>query len=147
MEDKTQARWDEARREQFGAIATAVFSLASAGIAYTSSLPREQEAHFGGAATCFFLWTVVAFVASLGVGVAAMVTRLEDFRATARIVRLRDSSEPEDQATVTNLRHRASKLGTVSYFLLYAQIVIFVIAVTLLGLAVWHIFYNRLHSY
>jgi hypothetical protein len=83
MNNDTKARWDEARREQFGATATTVFALASAAVAYISSLLTEDKAQFGGAATCFFLWTVITFIISLGLGVAAMVTRLEDFRATA----------------------------------------------------------------
>jgi ATP/ADP translocase len=145
MNNDTKVRWDEARRGQFGATATTVFTLASAAIAYISSLLTEGKAQFGGAATCFFLWTVVAFIISLGLGVAAMVTRLEDFRATARIVRLRDSSRAEDQAAVVRLRDRASSFGTSSYFLLYGQIAVFAIGATLLALAVWHIFYNRLH--
>lgn len=141
----TKARWDEARREQFGATATTVFTLASAAIAYISSLLTDARAQFGGAATCFFLWTVITFIISLGLGVAATVTRLEDFRATARIVRLRDSSNAEDRATVVRLRDRASRLGTSSYFLLYGQITLFAMGVVLLAFAVWHIFYNRLH--
>jgi ATP/ADP translocase len=112
MNNDTKARWDEARREQFGATATIVFTLASAAIAYISSLLTEDKAQFGGAATCFFLWTVITFIISLGLGVAAMVTRLEDFRATAQIVRLRYSSDAEDQAAVVRLRDRASSFGT-----------------------------------
>src|ERR1700736_3884315 len=127
MDNDTQIRWDEARRQQFGATATAVFSLASAAVAYTTSLLTADQAHFGGAATCLFLWTIVAFIVSLAIGVGAMVTRLEDFRATARIVRLRDSRRSEDQAAVERLRDRASKFGTTSYFLLYAQIAIFTV--------------------
>jgi hypothetical protein len=87
----------------------------------------------------------ITFIISLGLGVAAMVTRLEDFRATAQIVRLRHSSDAEDQAAVVRLRDRASSFGKTSYFLLYGQIAVFVIGATLLAFAVWHIFYNRLH--
>lgn len=145
MNNEVRARWDEARREQFGATATTVFTLASAAIAYISSLLTEDKAQFGGAGTCFFFWTIITLIISLGLGVAAMVTRLEDFRATARIVRLRDSSDAKDQADVVRLRSRASRFGTISYFLLYGQITVFAIGATLLALAVWHIFYNRLH--
>lgn len=145
MQDKPKVSWADRRREHFTAVIATIFSLGSAAVAYCASLLTNDKAKFGGTATSLFLWTIAMFAGSLIAGVATMISRLEDFRATARVVHLSSSRSEEDREMKASLRKRASLLGSCTYFFFYLQIALFTVGVALLVCDLWYLFHEKLY--
>lgn len=142
MVDDALVRWERTRREQLGTAITLLLGLSSGSLAFCASLLAQKDIMFGGTATILYLLGVGAFAVSLVASVAVTITRLEDFRATAQIVRKRKSGG--DPVGLEKLRCRAHCLSKATWVLFYVQLSSFFVGVLLLLFTLWTIFQKKL---
>ena len=142
MADDALVRWERTRREQLGTTITLLLGLSSGSLAFCASLLGQKDITFGGTATILYLVGVGAFAVSLVASVAATITRLEDFRATAQIVHKRKSGG--DPVGLEKLRRRARCLGSATWVLFYVQLASFFVGALLLLVTLWTIFQKKL---
>lgn len=144
MSNEAKSKWNDLRREMFTGATTLIFGLASGGIVFCATLLTEEDARFGGIATVLFFLTVGGLIISLIAGVLLTVSRLEDFRATSRLVALSVSPGECDKKETLRLRNRAKMLGTASWWLFYIQLAGFSLGSLFLLFALWHLFFGVL---
>jgi len=144
MSNEPKSKWNDLRREQFTGATTLLFGLASGGIVFCASLLSEDRAKFGGTATDLFLWAVSGLMVSLIAGFLLTISRLEDFRATSRIVSIRSSSNEQEKKETTRLRKRTKFLSASSWVLFYFQLCGFTLGAVVLIFALWHLFHGVL---
>jgi hypothetical protein len=142
MPDQTLQRWDDNRREQLGGSIILLFGLSSASLAFCGSLLTEASVALGGLRTTLFLVASSFFILALVASVAVTVTRLQDARGTATIVRKRD--DPTSTAEVQQLRDSTRRLGRWTWRLFYVQLFAFLFGAVFLLIALWLIFHTKL---
>lgn len=135
-------RWEKTRREQLGIAITLLFGLSSGALAFCGALLTQKDVAFGGVGTTLYLLAVGIFFLALIASVAVTITRLEDFRTTAQIVRKRKSGG--DSVVLAKLRCRADCLGKTTWILFYVQLCSFILGALLLLFALWTIFHKKL---
>ncbi len=136
------SKWDEIRRSQLGVALTLIFGLASGGLAFCSSLLTAEKPPFTAIGAGYFRTAFILFVITVGVSVAATITRLTDFRLTALKLR---SELRESCACYIKLLGTATRfLGHATWILFYAQIILFACSVYYLAMFLWHTFHARL---
>jgi uncharacterized YccA/Bax inhibitor family protein len=141
-DDDALVRWERSRREQLGIAITLIFGLSSGALAFCASLLTQKDVTFGGAGTSLYLLSVGVFVVALVASVAVTITRLEDFRTTAHIVRERKSGA--DASKLARWRCRARCLSKATWVLFYVQLVSFFVGAVLLLFTLWTIYHKRL---
>jgi hypothetical protein len=142
MTDEALIRWDEIRREHLGGAIALLFGLSSASLAFCGSLLTQESVKLGGARTTYFLTAVGFFIAALLVSLLVTLTRLQDVRTTANIVRKREDSAAT--AEVERLRSSAQCWGKLTWWLFRFQLLTFSAGTCFLLVALWHIFHSKL---
>lgn len=142
MPEDALVRWETTRRDQLGVAIALLFGLASAALGFCGSLLTAEHAVFGGCGTYLYLLATGTFFVTILLSIAATVTRLLDFRLTARKLRL--EGRGEKGAVIDRLKSVTRCFGRCTWGLFYCQLGGFVLGVALLLLALWHIFHQRL---
>ncbi len=124
-------RWQEISRGQLSHAISLIFGLATAALGFeTSLLLNEKFAPTECWQNWFFFFSFLLLACSIAVGITAVVTRLCDFRLTARIVRARSNaeklkkpkSEIKDRSKFKKARRYAKQLGKRTWWLFQLQI-------------------------
>lgn len=116
--------------------ALSLFSgLSVAGLGFLFSLMREEDFLPTGCYALLFLVALFAFFVASATGIAAVITRLVDFRLTARKVRNGDINEP-----LTFFGTDASGYGKATWRLLWVLVVSFSVAVLLASVVIAHVY-------
>ena len=142
MADESQIRWDRERRGQLGGAITLLFGLSSASLAFCGSLLTDSAVTLGGYRTFAFLVAVGFFVIALLSSVAVTVTRLQDARDTATIVRKRDDDVAA--AEIQSLRDTTRKVGWWTWRIFYLQLFSFLLGAISLLIVLWQVFHSKL---
>ena len=135
-------KWEDRRREHLGSLLTILLGLSSASIAFCGSLLTQDAAKFGGCRTVTFLAAVAFFVLSLVASLLAVFSRLQDARTTANIVRADEESMVAGY--IQRLRTKADFWGSVTWAMLYTQLITFFVGVCFLFVALALIFRGKL---
>ena len=122
MSTERHSRWQQRTVEQLGFNINLFLTLALGGLAFVLS-EHTTAPDVCMARYLFFGGTVLLLLASL-FGVSASITRLYDFRFTARIIR------EDDETKKGRLRTATKHLGNVTWFLFWLEIVSFVLGIT-----------------
>ena len=91
--------------------------------------------------TLFF--SLIFLVVSIFCGVAAVITRLHDFRLTTRVAREKSKSA-NDEKKIQRDRERASTWGSITWFLFWVQVAVFSIGIFFAVLRVLALAYEKL---
>jgi len=138
----TLRRYETTRREQLGAAVNLIFGLAAAGVGFCVSHIADKDSHFSKPGVYYFLVATLLFVVTVACCMLTTWIRLKNFRVTALKLReeLRDASAPE----LKRLSACADRLGIATWFLFRVQSISFLIAVALLSLSLWMLYYDHL---
>jgi hypothetical protein len=109
--------------------------LAIAGLGFLFSLLREKDFISTGQYAMFFLIALAGFFVASASGIAAILTRLLDFRLTARKVRDGSLEEP-----LTFFGTDASGYGKATWRLFWVLVVSFSVAVILTSVVISHVY-------
>jgi hypothetical protein len=120
-------RWQTTAREQlsYAINLILVFSGATIGFEITTSL--NERFVLSRSEDALYLTSLLFLALSMIPGLAAVISRLRDFRATTKIARLRWKSRQEDAAEIDLLVARTISLGRITWCLFYVQIIAFAI--------------------
>ncbi len=130
MRDERFVRW------QGYAIAQLTFSInlflgfAAASLCYGFSILRGDNFNLSGIYEVIFICSLVSLCISLLCGAGAVVSRLMDFRLTARKIKSEKEHTPENVAGV--FKHKAKALGEATWRLFWTEIIF--LSIGLLGL-------------
>lgn len=109
--------------------------LAAAGLGFLFSLSREKDFNPSGCYAVLFLIALAGFFIASATGIAAVITRLIDFRHTAQKVRNGSVEEP-----LTLFGTDASGYGKATWRLFWALVISFSIAVLLAAVVISHVY-------
>lgn len=128
-------RWQGNTMAQFATALSLLSGLSIAGLGFLFSLLREKTFSPSGCYAALFLLALgTFFIASIS-GIAAVITRLIDFRLTAKKVRQREIEEP-----LTFFGTDASGYGKATWRLFWALVVSFSVAVVLSSVVILHVY-------
>lgn len=142
MADERLIRWEEKRREYLGGAILLMFGLSSASLAFCGSLLTQSSVKLGGWRTASFLAAAVFFVLALLASVIVTLTRLQDARTTANIVR--KERESMVAGYMERLRSKPELWGKLTWRLFYIQISTFFIGACFLLISLCLIFQSKL---
>ena len=122
-------RWRENTMKQMTAASSVLFAVSSAGMGYVLALLADEAKQPNIAGRLSFTVFAVSLALSFVAGVFLVINRLEDFRRTSNIVKLRDEND-EARASGTqmphpgldDLRDESRLLGRLTWFLFYVQL-------------------------
>jgi len=142
-------RWQGYLRESLNSHVTLVVGWAAAGLAFCGSLLNSDNAHFTCAGTVLFILTSLAFLVCLCLALFISRNRLDDTRATLRIVdeklkqqQTGNAAEATDE--IQQLRQQAESLGKRTWDAIDIQLWIFIGATLLLVATAAVLFSDRL---
>lgn len=123
-------RWQGRVIEQLGYAINLILGMSVASIGFGVGLYFNYETGFYLWRLCFFRISLIALTISVAVGLWCVITRLRDFRLTAKIAlkRERKASPIELQF----MREESKKLGARTWILFFWQIWSFAIGVLIL---------------
>lgn len=117
-------RWQGQTMAQLSIALSVISGLSIAGLGFSLSLLRQDDFNPSGVyAVLFLVALATSFIASAA-GIAALITRLMDFRLTARKVRAGSADEP-----LTLFGTDASNYGRATWRLFWAMVVCFALSV------------------
>lgn len=117
-------RWDETRREQFSSLTSLVLTLATALVAFQTSLFVGNNGAWAPG-QWLALFSLLLLVGSIACGLWCAWSRLNDFRLTAQIAR--------GGSDVSAQRKQADSKGETSWTLLKWQLGLFFFGTLLVG--------------
>ncbi len=132
MENKRFVRWQKYTIEQLTFALNLFLGLSVGSLAFGVTLLQNESFSFSGCSKVAFSGGLIALVLSVVSGCVAVVTRLLDFRYTARKVRADKKYNPESEAGVYS--YRSKILGQLTWRLFWFQL--FSFSVGLIGLIV-----------
>lgn len=131
-------RWEETRVKQFSFTNNLFLTLAVGALGFAVSLPIDSEINFAceypHCASGSYWLSVLLFLVSILLGIACTITRLRDFRESARRDFLRyncGQSPVKDKRGISHYVCSTKELGKCSWCLLRWQIFIFALGVML----------------
>lgn len=142
MSNERLVRWEDRRRDYLGGLTTLILGLSSASIAFCGSLLTQDSVRFSGHRAVLFLSAVACLVLALLASLLAAFSRLQDARATANIVRADGKSVTDGY--LERLRNKAGFWGSLTWALLYFQLILFSLGAGLLLATLWLIFRSKL---
>lgn len=135
MTNERFVRWQSQTMAQLSTALSLLSGLAVAGLGFLFSLLREQGFAPTGYYALFYLATLAAFFVASLAGITAVITRLLDFRLTARKVRNGSTDEP-----LTMFGTTASGYGKATWRLFWALVVSFTVGVLAGAAAISHVY-------
>jgi hypothetical protein len=137
-EEKLDAlrRFEQLRREHLGAAANLTFALASGGVGFCASLVTgKDQLTWTSPANYFFIAASLMFIAAVVLSMCLMLTRLQDFRLTARKLRLELRDADED--TINVVARKADRFGILTWGLYRSQLITFGLGMAFLVISLW----------
>ena len=131
---ESSIRWQGRTIEQFGYALNLILGLAIAGIGYEITLILNKEIERAIWQNCLLSISLLVFVLSAGVALWCVVTRLRNFRATAKTARQREDGASDIE--LQPLRAKTKSLDELTWTLFWWQISSFAIGVFLLVVVV-----------
>src|SRR5579864_3681063 len=123
-ENEPYTRWQGFRITQLGLCIGLFLTYSVAILGFSANMLVQREYSIGGfLGRLFFTSSGVCGLLSLAFGISACVTRLYDFRITARVAKTRWDSTQQDR--VNKWRKISGCLGTWTWGLFWAQTVTF----------------------
>ena len=132
MENRRFVRWQRYTIEQLTFALNIFLGLSVGSLAFGIALLQNESFSLSGCSKVAFSGGLVALALSVATGCAAVVTRLLDFRYTARKVRADEKCDPESEAGVYS--YRSKILGQLTWRLFWFEL--FSFSVGLIGLIV-----------
>jgi hypothetical protein len=123
MSDERFIRWQGNTLAQFSTALSLLSGLALAGLGFLFSLLRDPKFAPTGCYAALFLLALAGFFVAAAAGVLAVITRLLDFRLTARKVR----NNPNEPLTIFGTD--SSGYGKVTWRLFWVLLISFGVAV------------------
>lgn len=123
-------RWQKATREQLSYAINLLLISAGAVVGFEVTTSFDDRFVLTSAQRWTFLTSLVFVALSMVPGIAAVVTRLQDFRVTTRVARMEWKS-PKKSSEIDSLRAKARLLGNASWCLFYIQALTFGIGTAL----------------
>jgi hypothetical protein len=142
MTDEALIRWEQVRREHLSGAIALLIALSSASLAFCGSLLTQDSVKLGVGRTPYFLTAVIFFIVTLFVSLLVTLTRLQDVRVTAGIVRNREKTMEAEYVAL--LRSSAGSWGKWTWWLFYCQLFTFSVGACFLLFALWRIFQSKL---
>ncbi len=115
--------WHDHQITQISTVSATVFALASAGLGYSLSLLSDEKASLLKSNVPTIRLFTGAFAVSFVAALLLVVNRLEDFRRTKNIVRLRD--DDPNHPELKGRRRVVDRLERWTWILFYGQLITF----------------------
>ncbi len=125
-------RWQGYAIAQLTFAVNLFLGLSVGSFAFAIALVRDDSFRIVGCYKTIFLVSFVALAISIVVGCGAVVSRVLDFRYTARKVRADDKADPNDESGIYD--HRKKFLGRLTWRLFWLQLITLAIGLTALTL-------------
>ncbi len=146
-------RWQDIRITQFGFAVNLLLMFSGASLGFALTQVRDDAITSECWSKVALVTSVVLFCLSLCLGIACTMTRLYDFRKTARIARVREKMEKRKKsqdrirAVLQAARSHVRRIGRWTWGLFWCQVATFSIgALTLavaFGIAYWSRFFSN----
>jgi ABC-type multidrug transport system fused ATPase/permease subunit len=117
------ARWRQLAIDQMTSASTMMFGLVSAGIAYAVALLSSDKSIVTAANAFTFKLFTWSFVISFVAAILLVFNRLQSFRNTAQIIKLRDDASNSEE--LDDLRADVLFIDWRSWLLFYVELVTF----------------------
>lgn len=121
--------------EQLSTALSLLSGLSVAGLGFLFSLLREKDFSPTGCYATLYLVALTALLIASASGIAAVITRLIDFRLTARKVRQGEVDEP-----LTYFGTNASGYGKATWRLFWSLLISFSVGVLLAVVVIAHVY-------
>lgn len=131
-------RWQSRTMEQLSSALSLLSGLSVAGLGFLFSMLREQDFLPTGFYAMLFIFAILAFFVASAIGIAAVITRLLDFRLTAQKVRRDGLEEP-----LCFFGTDASGYGKATWRLFWALVISFSLAVVSASIVVSSVYLQR----
>lgn len=128
-------RWQGHTMGQLSTALSLLSGLSVAGLGFLFSLLREKNFLPTGCYALLFLIALAGFLVASASGVAAVITRLIDFRLTAQKVRQKEIEEP-----LTFFGTDASGYGKATWRLFWVLVISFSVAVLFASVVISHVY-------
>jgi hypothetical protein len=135
-------RWQQELRHQLTSHVTLIVSWSAGGLAFCGALLSSDYARFGGVTTIVFLVASCLFVVCLVLSLFISWNRLQDVRATLRILKARKENELD--ATIIALETQTAQLGHRTWSAINGQMWLFGAASVFFAFSVLLAFQDRL---
>jgi len=112
-------RWHDQQIGQLSRVSANVFTLASAGLAYSLSLLADDNTELLRRNLATVRLFSVLFACSFVCAMAFALNRLEDFRRTKNLIRLRD--DDPNHPELPRRRRTLDRIGVATWVLFYLQ--------------------------
>jgi hypothetical protein len=124
MTNERFVRWQGQTMAQLSTTLTLILGLSVGGLGLSLSLLRQDDFNPTGVYAVLFLVTLATLFLASAAGIAALITRLVDFRLTAMKVRAGSTDEP-----LTLFGTDASNYGKATWRLFWSMMVLFALSV------------------
>jgi uncharacterized membrane protein YbhN (UPF0104 family) len=134
--DSRYNRWQGLAVAQLSVAVALISGLSVSALALGISVLRNKEAVLFGNSKAVFLSVFPFLLLSVIASTACVISRLLDFRLTARIVRKRRN--PDYQRSPTIFRLGPDTYGRITWLLFWSSWIAFLIGITLLCITIWN---------
>lgn len=132
---ESSIRWQGRTIEQFGYALNLILGLSVAVLGFESSLLLDETLNkWAGWQNCMLILSLLLMLLSVALGLACVINRLRDFRATTEIARNREDGASELE--LQPLRIFTRTLGERTWLLFRGQITTFSLGILLLVVAI-----------
>jgi len=135
-------RWQDNLRQSLSSHVTLIVSWSAGGLAFCGALLNSDHARFEGITTWVFLVTAALFILCLLLSLFISCNRLQDTRATVKILKTRKNRGSEE--TINELQKLTDLLGKTTWCAVCFQLWIFAFASFSLLITVFLAFKDRL---
>jgi uncharacterized membrane protein YhaH (DUF805 family) len=135
-------RWHDHQINQITTVSATVFALASAGLGYSLSLLSDEKVTLLKANVPAIRLFTFAFAISFVAALLLVVNRLEDFRRTKNIVRLRDDDPQHPE--LESRRRVVNRFERWTWILFYVQFIAFIVGGATIIVFFWYNYGSKL---
>lgn len=128
--DEKFVRWQRITLQQLTYAINLILGFSGAAIGFEISISFSDHFALPYWYGSLYLLSLVVLAISIAFGVSTVITRLSDFRMTAKIARLKPET-PSNHDEIERLRGKTELLGKISWCLFYAQISSFSVGILL----------------
>jgi len=123
-------RWQSTTIAQLTYAVNLVLGFSIAALAFQVTTLLNEKFNPASWQKCAFLLSLLALLASAGLGIWCVINRLRDFRATTKVARMREDGKSETE--MEPYRALYKKLGKETWWLFWWQIGTFGVGILLL---------------
>jgi hypothetical protein len=141
MNDDRFVRWQGQTIAQLSTSLSVLSVLSLGGLGLCATLAQKQDFHASGKLGYLFVISIGAFFAASASSLAAMITRLLDFRLTAKKLRLNATQEP-----LTMFGSEANAYGRATWRLFWSTVVCLIAAIACCSIVIGRLYLLRFIS-